>query len=306
MDNNTKQLDSYSMLIVSKYFKKPQDYINIICVCKKFKETTEKLRFNPIPITSLKLFPKIQTQYLYSKKNKWIKGIKLHEICYEIDYKQYLRYKENNVKCYHVNYTKQNRENSKNYLIPKGVNILGHSCFNCCNLKQITIPNYITSIKPNCFWSCQALEDVVLSSGLTSIAKYCFSYCESLTSISVPQSIQSMQDSCFYNCSSLQTINIPDSVTSIDNFSFSSCTSLQSIALSSSLQTLPYGLFNNCFSLTKIEIPPKLTSIGGICFSNCYNLISVTFPTSIVSFGYKCFQNCKCCQSILNLPDVCL
>ncbi|KAL7712155.1 F-box and FNIP repeat-containing protein [Entamoeba marina] len=91
--NYSKQLDSYSLLICSKYFKTTNDFINVMCVCKKFKETTEKLRFNPISITSLKLFPMIQTQYLYIPIDKIIEGIDNYEIWYTIDYEQYLKYK---------------------------------------------------------------------------------------------------------------------------------------------------------------------------------------------------------------------
>ncbi|KAL7712297.1 Leucine rich repeat containing protein BspA family protein [Entamoeba marina] len=99
---NNKQLDSYSLLITSKYFKTPQDYINIICVNSKFKETTEKLRFNPIPIESLKLFPKIQTQYLYSENDVKIDGIDNYEIWYKVTYDQYLEFKKDNVEYHDV------------------------------------------------------------------------------------------------------------------------------------------------------------------------------------------------------------
>ncbi|KAL7721461.1 Leucine rich repeat containing protein BspA family protein [Entamoeba marina] len=98
---NNKQLDSYSVLIVSKYLLSSHDYINVICVCKKFQETTEKLRFNPIPIPSLKLFPKIQTQHIYNENDSKIEGIDNYEIWYKITYDQYLQFKKNNIKCYH-------------------------------------------------------------------------------------------------------------------------------------------------------------------------------------------------------------
>ncbi|KAL7717251.1 Leucine rich repeat containing protein BspA family protein [Entamoeba marina] len=89
----SKQLDLYSMLVVSKYFETPQDYINIVCVNSKFKETTKKLRFNPISITSLKLFPKIQTQYLYGENDVKIEGINNYEIWYGVDPVEYIQKK---------------------------------------------------------------------------------------------------------------------------------------------------------------------------------------------------------------------
>ncbi|KAL7720451.1 hypothetical protein QTN25_002219 [Entamoeba marina] len=104
-----------------------QDYINIICVNSKFKETTEKLRFNPIPINSLKLFPKIQTQYLYDESDIKIDGIDNYEVWYVVDYSKYLKFKENNVKFHFIVFTENNR-NKYGKIIPKVVNILGDNC----------------------------------------------------------------------------------------------------------------------------------------------------------------------------------
>ena len=73
--NNKKKVDNYSILIVAKYLQTEQDYINLICICKNYKKTLKKFRYNPIPVYSTKLFPYMQTQYLYSKTDKRIEEI---------------------------------------------------------------------------------------------------------------------------------------------------------------------------------------------------------------------------------------
>ena len=85
------KLDSYSILIVSKYLETKQDFINLISVRKSFRLTTEKLRFNPISISSLTLFPLIQTLYLYDQEDKIIESNQLNKIIatYPIVYSQY-------------------------------------------------------------------------------------------------------------------------------------------------------------------------------------------------------------------------
>ena len=60
-----KKVDNYSILIIAKYLQSEQDYINLVCVCKNFRKTLKKFRYNPIPVTSTKLFPLMQTHYLY-------------------------------------------------------------------------------------------------------------------------------------------------------------------------------------------------------------------------------------------------
>ncbi|KAL7717094.1 Leucine rich repeat protein bspa family [Entamoeba marina] len=212
------------MLIISKYLKSIQDFINVMCVCKKFKETTEKLKFNPIPITSLKLFPKIQTQYLYDEGDKKIKGVDNYEIWFSLAYENYLKIKGNNIKCHYVIYNKQNRMKYGDS-IPNNVTILGDYCFgrtdiyknNASNIEEINLPSSIISLSIGCFSGCKSIKSINLSSRLTSIGKYCFWGCSSLSSINLPTTLTSFGKSCFTFCSQLQNIQeVPE-----DCFNFS-------------------------------------------------------------------------------------
>ncbi|KAL7715603.1 Leucine rich repeat containing protein BspA family protein [Entamoeba marina] len=249
MNNNTKQLDSYSMLIVSKYFKSENDFINTMCVCKKFKETTEKLRFNPIPITSLKLFPKIQTQHLYTNDDVFIEGIDSYEIIYCIDYEQYLNLKQDNIKCHHVIYSLKN------------ISKFGNE-----------IPDKVTMLGDNCFDYRSSLTSINLPTSLTSLGKECFSSCSSLQSINLPSSLQSLSDCCFLSCDSLTSITLPSSITSLGYACFSGCLKLSSINLPFTLTSISKICFCYCFSLTTITIPTTLTTFGIGCFYGCHEL----------------------------------
>ncbi|KAL7715824.1 hypothetical protein QTN25_006524 [Entamoeba marina] len=308
--NNTKQLDSYSMLIVSKYFSSDQDYLNTICVNSKFKETTEKLRFNPILITSLKLFPKIQTQYLYTSNDKMIIGIEKYKICYEVDYKEYLKLNKSNTTFCYVRYTHENRKQYGN-TIPNGVTTLDNFCFiELITRKTIIIPNTIHSIGSCCFYKCINLKSVTLPYGLKELSNGCFSNCVSLESINIPSTIQVFDNSCFYNCSHLKTIDFPSYLTRIGFDCFYSCKSLKSITIPSSIVELEYETFCYCSSLTSVEFPTTLISIEDLCFSCCQNLISITLPISLRKLGRMCFSDCRglldvCCVNELEIGENC-
>ncbi|KAL7718593.1 Leucine rich repeat protein [Entamoeba marina] len=149
---STENLDSHSILIVSNYSKSENDFINLICVNSKFKETTEKLRFNSIPIKSLKLFPNIQTQYLYNNWDRKIDEIDKYEIWYKINYDQYFKYKKDNIKYHNIVYMHNNRLEYGEE-IPNEVTVLGVKCYsrlymflNVRNIKEINIPLSIKSI----------------------------------------------------------------------------------------------------------------------------------------------------------------
>ncbi|KAL7720409.1 Leucine rich repeat protein bspa family [Entamoeba marina] len=256
---NNKQLDSYSILICSKYFESEQDFINIICVNSKFKETTKKLRFNPIPIKSLKLFPKIQTQYLYHEKDVKLQEIDNYEIWYKIDYDHYLEYRENNINCYYIVYTRKNRLKHGDE-IPKEVNILGDTCF---------------SSSDNFSNDSSDIKELTIFSKLISIGDGCFRYCESLLSIILPVTLTSLGNNCFYNCKYLKSINLPFTLKSIGD-----------------------NCFNSCWSLRSIKIPSTLTYLGNYCFMNCYSLSSVDIPSTIQKIGDNCFKNCALLKPI--------
>ncbi|KAL7720422.1 Leucine rich repeat protein [Entamoeba marina] len=262
---NNKQLDSYSLLIFSKYFESEHEFINIICVNSKFKETTEKLRFNSIPIKSLKLFPKIQTQYLYHEDNVKLQGINDYEIWYEIVYDQYLKLKKSNIHCYYIVYTRKNRLKCGDE-IPKEITILGDRCFGCSD----NFSNNASDIK-----------ELTIPSKLISISDGCFQYCSTLSSIILPSSIKSLGDKCSYYCKFLKSFTLPSTLKSIGENCFTGCWSLRSIKIPSTLSYLGSYCFMNCYSLSSVDVPSTIQKIGGNCFKNCFLFKPINLSSSL-------------------------
>ena len=109
-----KQLDSYSMMLVSKYFNSYQDFINLVKTCKAYNIVGE-FRYNPIPLDSepinidvggeekkvnvWELFSNIETAYIYgSESSDFLKELesklpetvtKIH-CCDEVSYYKWL------------------------------------------------------------------------------------------------------------------------------------------------------------------------------------------------------------------------
>ncbi|KAL7718663.1 Leucine rich repeat containing protein BspA family protein [Entamoeba marina] len=309
-NTNNIKLDSYSILICSKYFKTEEDFFNLICVNSKFKETTEKLRFNPIPIISLKLFPKIQTQYLYTENDNQIELIDKYEIWYKVTYDQYLIFNKNNIKFHNIVYTHENRLKYGEKII-KEVNILDDNCFGnknwngSSNIKEITIPYTIKSIGDGCFCFCNSLTTINLLTNLTSLGDCCFYYCSQLRSITIPSTLTSLGNYCFSECSSITSINLSSTLKLLGDSCFSFCESLESIILPSSLTSIGEGCFSYCLSLTSINLPSKLTSLKDNCFRYCASLKSINLPSTIESFGKSCLYRCHQLKGTLNAPDEC-
>ena len=121
------------------------------------------------------------------------------------------------------------------------------------------------------------IKEINIPNGITSIGSSAFSSCLSLTSITLPNSVTSIGGSTFRGCTSLTSITIPNSVTSIGNYSFYGCTGLESITLPNSITSIGTYLFENCTNLKNVTIGDSVTKIGNSAFSECTNLANIYY-----------------------------
>ncbi len=96
-------------------------------------------------------------------------------------------------------------------------------------IKELTIPNSVTSIGNSAFAGCSGLTSVIIPNNVTSIGESAFYNCDGLTSVIIPNNVTSIGESAFRYCFGLTSIAIPNSVTCIGNFAFSGCSGLTSI-----------------------------------------------------------------------------
>ena len=76
----------------------------------------------------------------------------------------------------------------------------------CESLKEINIPNSITSIGYRAFYRCESLENIIIPDHVTDIEYEAFSGCNSLTAITIPVSVTKLEYDAFKGCRSLSTI----------------------------------------------------------------------------------------------------
>jgi hypothetical protein len=87
-------------------------------------------------------------------------------------------------------------------------------------LKEINLPEGMTSIGQATFSGCSSLEAINLPEGLTSIGYYAFSGCSSLEAIVLPEGLTTIDEKTFSNCSNLGKVELPESVSYIEDDAF--------------------------------------------------------------------------------------
>jgi hypothetical protein len=166
------------------------------------------------------------------------------------------------------------------------------------------IPNGVTNIEDEAFYSCSGLTSISISNSVTKIGDYVFDGCTSLTNIAVATSNPdySSANGVLFNKAQTTLVafpgggggsyTIPNSVTSIEEGAFESCSGLTNVDTGNGVTNIGTNAFEFCTGLTSVTIGNSVTSIGYEAFYYCYGLTSVTIPSSVASIGDYAFYDC--------------
>lgn len=131
------------------------------------------------------------------------------------------------------------------------------------------------------FASCRSLREIEIPDSVTSMGDKVFCGCRDLQRIRLSHSLVEMGNNTFQCCSSLNYVTLPQSMEVIGQGAFRDCTSLTSICLSNNLKRIGKEAFLGCSSLTCIDLPETVMEIGECAFINCYKLTRINLPPSL-------------------------
>ena len=98
-------------------------------------------------------------------------------------------------------------ENSKDsFSLHADTKIIADYAFGDCSVKNITVPNGVTHIGANAFYSCGAMTEVVLPETFTHIGAEAFGNCGNLKEIALPKKLAFLGDSVFLYCMKIEKI----------------------------------------------------------------------------------------------------
>lgn len=207
-------------------------------------------------------------------------------------------------------------------------------------IKEVTLPESITTIGQNAFTNCENLETVNFAEGLETIGISAFYGCSSLGNVSLPESLRIIKSQAFAFCSSFTEFHIPAKVENIalgQKYSIvniiAGCNSLEKITvdenneyyssannciIDTATKTLIAGTSNStipddgsvtsiadlafayCDGIDTIVIPPAITTIGNFAFKHC-GIVTMEIPLTVTKLGESIFYGCEILESVTYL-----
>ena len=180
--------------------------------------------------------------------------------------------------------------------------------------ESIVIPSEIdgkkvTVIGSSAFYGFKSLKNIEIPDGITSIENYAFCQCWSITSLSVPESVTSIGTGAFRFCGDLKEIKLPSNLTVLSDSLFGADANLEyitfgdaektdTVIIPETVQKIGNYVFMNCEKIKNIKLPSNLKIIGKTCFQGCISLTGLFIPQSVESIGGGIFGDCDALQSV--------
>ncbi len=215
------------------------------------------------------------------------------------------------------------------------------------SLKTVTLTGG-TSVEANTFYNCKYIKEIKLPDTLTTIQDYAFNGCSGLTSMVVPDSVTLIRAGAFGGCNSLESLSVPfvgkhadletprwtvlgyifgdgnfdDNMYTDKNIKKTSSgeftsqikdedsdswyyfmipTSLKSVTVTNQTVVPDYA-FNNCDMIQNVTFTKGVTSIGTSSYQNCTAFKELPIPNTVTKIGANAFHGCSQITS-LTIPN---
>lgn len=161
------------------------------------------------------------------------------------------------------------------------------------NVSEVKFGSEVMSIPDYLLFGCRYIKEINVPESVSSIGNNAFFDCLSMESLTLPKySITSIGESAFQNCTSLKSVSLPNTLDSLGEKAFKGCESLKFLDLGYKLRRIPSYAFEDCNSLEELELPNQIKEIGQKAFANCNGIKKVNFPSGISLLGEEAFVNC--------------
>ena len=178
-------------------------------------------------------------------------------------------------------------------------------------LKKIHLPEGMTSIGKNAFYSCYFVDSIYIPASVESIAEGALpngslkvinvaeensNYC-SIDGVLYDKGLTLLHT--YPSSKESELFNVPEGIYRIGNGAFQN-SSLHYVSLPGTLREIGHSAFAYSYNLDSINLPASVETIGNYAFYNCINLDSLVFESETpATLGTDVFANTNNCPLIV-------
>lgn len=177
-------------------------------------------------------------------------------------------------------------------ILPKKLEAIGNHAFSGTGLKEIELPESLTTLDYNAFSYCASLSSVKIPGKVERISPYSFYKCSNLQKVELAEGIKFIDNQAFYYCDRLLSINFPSTLTSIGYEAFRE-TDLSEVNIPGSVENIGSNAFYRNKNLKKLTFGEGLVNIEGTAFFECVSIDSIVCPSTLRTIGDATFSGCK-------------
>ena len=172
--------------------------------------------------------------------------------------------------------------------IGNSVSNIGKNAFLYCSMTSVHISdleawckilfnNYgANPLSHHLYLGDEEIKDLVIPNSVTTIGDFAFYGCSGLTSVTIPNSVTSIGESSFERCYSLTSVTIPNSVTSIGSYAFFGCSNITSVtSLNSTPPTINPNTFNDYSATLQVPTGSKTAYQNAEYWKNFMNIVEI-------------------------------
>ena len=182
--------------------------------------------------------------------------------------------------------------------IPSYTEHIGRFAFQGAALESVALPEGVTSIEDYAFAHNDRLKEITLPQSLTSIGKAVFFWCAALESIALPDGVTSVGDKAFSTCVSLKELALGAELLSAGCGLTEFCVALEKITVSENNES--FSGEGNCLTrkadntviagCASSKIPAGTEQIGEYAFCGQTQLGAIDFPDGLKKIGHYAFS----------------
>ena len=167
-----------------------------------------------------------------------------------------------------------------------------------CKYFTVSTPNPIFSSNHHLYLNNVEIKNLTIPENITSLGNYVFSGCGYITSVTIPNNVTTIGESAFENCYSMRTLKLPDELQIIKKTAFKGCSSLSSVTIPAYVEFIYQEAFANCNALEGVI---SLTKTPPFLYDNSFSNFSI--PLKVPKGCKKAYQKAQGWKNFTNIID---